>query len=91
MVTDQPDTPHLLADRIKAELFMEFAEIDPLVPDNVMPDLKTSLDKHKVTYQLDVYPDTKHGFCFPERLVYKKDSTEDVWVRLFELYDRRLK
>ena len=91
MVTDQADSPHLLAPSIKAELFMGFAEIDPLVPDNVLPDLKTALDQNKVPYQLDVYPATRHGFCFPERAVYKKDAAEDVWVKMFDLYERRLK
>jgi carboxymethylenebutenolidase len=91
MVTDQPDSPHLLADQIQAALFMSFAEDDPLVPDNVMPDLKTCLDAHKVTYQLEVPSGTKHGFCFPERAAYVKDAAEDVWVKLFELYERRLK
>ena len=91
MVTDKPDSPHLLADKIQAELLMSFAEDDPLVPDNVMPDLKTSLDTHKVNYQLEVPSDTKHGFCFPERASYVKDAAEDVWVKLFELYEKRLK
>jgi carboxymethylenebutenolidase len=83
--------PHLLVDKIQAALLMSFAEDDPLVPDNVMPDLKTSLDTHKVNYQLEVPPDTKHGFCFPERASYVKDAAEDVWVKLFELYEKRLK
>ena len=32
MVTDKPDSPHLLVDRVKGELYIGFAEIDPAVP-----------------------------------------------------------
>ena len=40
IVTDEADLPHLIADRIRGELYPGFAEIDPLVPDNVIPDLR---------------------------------------------------
>ena len=31
IVTDQPDSPHLLLDRVKGELYYAFAEVDPSV------------------------------------------------------------
>ena len=32
IVTDQPDSPHLLLDQVKGELYFAFAEVDPAVP-----------------------------------------------------------
>lgn len=90
MVTDEPDSPHLFANQIKGELYLGFAEEDPYVPDNVIPDLRAALDKHGVSYQSDVYPGTHHGFCFPERAVYKEDAAEEVWEKVFEMYHRIL-
>ena len=90
IVTDQLDSPHLLADRIKGELYFGFAGTDPYVPDNVIPDLKAALDTHGVAYRLDIWPDTEHGFCFPRRTVYKEDAAEQVWELVFDLYKRRL-
>lgn len=90
IVTDQEDSPHLLADKIQAELYFGFADTDPYVPDNVIPDLKAALDANGVPYKLDIWPGTEHGFCFPERPLYKKDAAERVWELVFDLYKRRL-
>ncbi len=90
IVTDEDDSPHLLADRIQAELYLGFAETDPWVPDTVPLEMIAALDKHEVRYRIDTWPGTEHGFCFPERDVYVKDAAERVWERVFELYARRL-
>jgi carboxymethylenebutenolidase len=90
IVTDKPDSPHLLANRIKGELYLGFAEKDAYVPDNVIPDLKTGLDMHQVPYRLDVLPGTDHGFCFPQRATYVEKAAEEVWALVFDLYRRRL-
>lgn len=49
IVTDASDSPHLLADQIQAELYLGFAAHDPFVEDNVIPELKSALDKHGVS------------------------------------------
>lgn len=90
IVTDAPDSPHLLAPNIKSELYLGFAETDEYVPDNVIPALKDALKENSVTYQLDIYPSTHHGFCFPERPHYHEASAEIVWEKVFEMYTRQL-
>jgi carboxymethylenebutenolidase len=91
IVTDQDDSPHKLADKIKGELYLGFAETDPYVEDNVIPDLKAALDANDVTYNLEIHPGTEHGFCFPERPGYAEAAAEKVWDTVFELYERTLK
>lgn len=91
IVTDQSDSPHLLANQIQAELYLGFAEHDPFVEDTVIPELQTALDAHNVTYQLVVHPGTEHGFCFKARPAYHEAAAEQVWDSLFDLYERALK
>lgn len=91
IVTDKPDSPHLLADRITAELYLGFAEHDPFVEEFVIPDLTRALDAHKVTYEIETHPGTEHGFCFKERPAYHEQAAERVWGKLFDLYVRTLK
>lgn len=91
IVTDQPDSPHLLAPKIKSELYLGFAETDMYVPDNVIPTLKKALDDNHVSYRLDIWPGTEHGFCFPQRPTYVEDAAEKVWTLVFDMYARRLK
>lgn len=90
IVTDKPDSPHLLADKINAELYLGFSEHDPFVEDFVIPDLKTALDSNNVTYLMETFPGTEHGFCFRERPAYHEEAATKVWERLFDLYARTL-
>ena len=90
IVTDQEDSPHLLAPNVKGELYFAFAAEDQYVPEHVIPDLKAALDANGVNYNLDVYPATDHGFCFPARPAYVEDAAEKVWAIIFDMYKRTL-
>ena len=91
IVTDQSDSPHLLADRIRGELYLGFAETDEYVSDNVVPDLVAALDANGVTHHTEVFPNTHHGFCFPQRgPAYAEAAAEKVWADVFDMYSRRL-
>ncbi|TMH56047.1 MAG: dienelactone hydrolase family protein [Betaproteobacteria bacterium] len=91
MVTDQPDSPHLLLNQVKGELYLAFAEVDPGVPSNVVPDLKTALAKAGTKHVLETIPGTHHGYCFAARADYHAVAAEETWVKLFDLWDRNLK
>lgn len=91
IVTAKSDSPHLLAEKMKGELYLGFAETDEYVGDNVISDLRTKLDEHGVDYRIDVWPGTHHGFCFPQRGdAYHEESAEQVWGRVFDLFKRKL-
>lgn len=91
MVTDASDSPHLLAGKIKGELYLGFAEHDHRVPENVVPTLSARLNRNKhVTYRTEFHPNTEHGFCFPERAVYNEKAAELAWNRVFALFGRQL-
>ena len=56
IVTNAEDSPHLLIDRIKGEMYFGFAETDEHVPANVIPTLKSGLDKAGTRYGLRRLP-----------------------------------
>ena len=91
IVTEHPDSPHLLVGDIKGEMLYLFAETDPSVPEGVIPTLQAALEKAGVKHRIKVLPGTQHGFCFPERAVYAAAQSEQVWTMLFDLWDRNLK
>jgi carboxymethylenebutenolidase len=91
MVTDAPDSPHLAVGGVKGELHVAFAEVDPAVPGNVVPDLRAALDKAKVRYTLETVPGTHHGYCFAARNDYNAAAADATWAKLFALWDRNLK
>lgn len=91
IVTDQEDSPHLLLDKVKGELYYAFAEVDHSVPDHVIPDLRTAVEKAGCNATIDIYPGTQHGFQFSERMVYAPEQSEQAWEKIFQLWERNLK
>ncbi len=91
IVTVEEDSPYRLADRIQAELYLGFAEEDPFVPANVIPELGAALEAHGVPHTIETHPGTEHGFCFPGRPAYVEAAAERVWRTVFDLYARRLR
>jgi carboxymethylenebutenolidase len=91
LVTDQPDSPHHALARIKGELYIGFAEIDPAVPANVVSDLEAALKAAGTKYRMETFKGVHHGFCFANRSDYDPIAAEDSWTRVFDLWDRNLK
>lgn len=91
IVTDKEDSPHLLLDKIKGELYYAFAETDGSVPPQVVTDLAAALKKAGTKHTLETLPGTAHGFCFAERTVYNPAASEHTWEKIFDLWQRNLK
>jgi carboxymethylenebutenolidase len=90
MVTDAADSPHLLIPKIQGEVYLGFAAHDPYVEDHVPATLKDALEKNNVTFELETFDDTEHGFCFPARPAYNKQAAEHVWDNVFAMFARQL-
>lgn len=90
LVTDRPDSPHLRADRVAAEMYFGCAEVDSYAPPDVIAELERALAGTSAVFEVERYPGTEHGFAFPKRPVYDKAAAERHWERLFALFRRRL-
>ena len=92
LMTDKPDSPHLLADRIRCEMYFACAEIDKYAPKETIDAFEAHLKKTSLKYRLEWYPAAEHGFAFPQRVgIYHKASAERHWERLFAMFKRTLK
>jgi carboxymethylenebutenolidase len=90
MVTDQPDSPHVTAAKMKAQAHFAFGEADPLTPKKDVDAFRAALEKTALTYEIEVYPGASHGFVFPKRAAYHKEHAERHWERLFSLFRRTI-
>jgi carboxymethylenebutenolidase len=88
LVTQNPNSPHLLAPRIKARMYFGVAVND----DKQQPDAKTALkqafDAAKVPVEVEVYDQGQHGWCVPDmpNQLYNKAEAERAWAKLLALY-----
>jgi len=91
LVTDKPDSPHLLAPKIKARMYFGVAQNDDEQQPDAKDKLKESFSKHGVPVEVEVYP-ARHGWCVPDMPVedgaplYDRAQAERAWSKLVALY-----
>ena len=90
LVTDKPDSPHLLAPRIKASYYFAIAAND----DQRQPDAKDKLREAfaGVTQpvKIEVYPGCQHGWCVSDGMVYNQGAADRAFGELTALYAKAL-
>lgn len=92
LVTDKPDSPHLLAPRIKARMYFGIAANDDQKQPDAKNTLKKAFDDANVPAQMEVYP-ANHGWCVPDMPnengapIYSKPDAERAWDKLLALYE----
>ena len=86
LATDKPDSPHLLAGKMRARLYIGVAGIDPGFSAEQKARLERALGEAGVSHTLEVYDGAKHGFAVTGHLVYDRDASERHWRNLLELF-----
>jgi carboxymethylenebutenolidase len=90
LVTDQSDSPHLAAQKAKAEIYFACAEHDTYAPLAMVEALDQTVKSKNLDAEVELYPGAHHGFAFPQRAVYDRAAAERHWGRLFALWRRTL-
>jgi carboxymethylenebutenolidase len=88
LATDAPDSPHLLADRITAELYLGHADRDPTNPAEQIDRLDKALTAAGVRQRGEVCPGAHHGFTQADTAMYDAEATERPWAALLDLLGR---
>ncbi|WP_326622640.1 dienelactone hydrolase family protein [Streptomyces decoyicus] len=90
LVTDDEDSPHRLAGRIKAELYFGHADQDGSMPADQIKRLEQTLDTAGVPYRSELYEGAHHGYTQSDTSAYNAEAAERHWRNLLELFGRRL-
>lgn len=77
-VADDPDSPHLLADRIRAAVYIGAAEDDPSYTPEQSELLDAALTAAGVPHVIEWYP-AAHGFAVPDNGPYDEAAAERHW------------
>jgi len=90
LVTDKPDSPHLMAAKTKAQFLIAIAANDDARSPNDKNVLKETFEKASLPAEIEVYADAAHGWCPPDSRVYNEAQAEKAWSRLLVLYGKAL-
>lgn len=91
LATDAPDSPHLLAPRIKAKVYIGGADEDAGFPPEQADRLRAALTSAGVENTVEIYQGARHGYAPPDMPVYNQAAAERHWRELFKLFDETLK
>jgi carboxymethylenebutenolidase len=91
LVTDKPNSPHLLAPKIKARLYFAIASDDDKREPEVKNKLREAFAAAKVQAEIEVYPNALHGWCVPDsKAAENQQDAERAWDKLVALYKMAL-
>jgi carboxymethylenebutenolidase len=85
LATDKPDSPHRLASRTRARVYVGAAEIDASFPPEQQTRLEQALTKAGVPHAIEIYPRAKHGFAVTGHVAFNREASDRHWQRLLEL------
>jgi carboxymethylenebutenolidase len=88
LATDAPSSPHLLAPKLKAEVYVAGADNDGSYPPAMAQRLETALTKAGVSYVAEIYPGAAHGWMVPDFPVYDQLSAKLGWKSILALFKR---
>ena len=90
LVTDQPDSPHLLAPQMKAHYLFAIAENDDQRQPEAKDVLRETFEAAGLPAEIEVYEGAMHGWCPPDTPVYNEAQAERAWSRLLALFESAL-
>lgn len=90
LVTDSPDSPHLLVPDMKAHYLFAIAENDDMSDPEAKNVLRETFDAAGLPAEIEVYEGALHGWCPPDSAVYNEAQAERAWSRLLVLFETAL-
>jgi carboxymethylenebutenolidase len=89
LVTDAPDSPHLLADRMTATVYVAGAQNDASFTQEHAATLDEALTTAGVPHTVEFYP-AAHGFAVPDNAPFDADAAARHWAAMRELFGAAL-
>ncbi|MFL5296612.1 MAG: dienelactone hydrolase family protein [Phenylobacterium sp.] len=89
--TDAPDSPHLLAPKMKAKVLVAGADEDRGFDDAQCARLDQALKDAGVDSAVGIWRGAKHGWVPTDMAVHNPEAAERHWRELIKLFDETLK
>ena len=89
-VADDPDSPHHLADRVRATVYVAGAQDDASFPPDQFARLDEAYTAAGVAHTMETYP-AAHGFAVPDNPTYDPAADERHRAALLALFGDRLR
>ncbi len=86
LVTDSPVSPHIVASRARARLYLAHADNDRSMPADKIEVLEATFDAAGLLYTSEVYPGAPHGYTMSDTANYRANAAERHFETLEGLF-----
>jgi carboxymethylenebutenolidase len=92
LVSDMPNSPHLLVPKMKSRMYFGIAINDDTRQPDAKDKLKAAFAAANLPAEIEVYANAQHGWCMsdmpsqPGMPIYSKPDAEKAWGKLLALY-----
>lgn len=86
LASDSEMSPHLLASRIKARVYIGVADNDHSYPPEMAARFEAALDAAGVDYRSELYDGAAHGWTQTDFPIYDAAADQRHWAALFDLF-----
>ena len=90
LVTNAPDSPHLLVPKMTAHYLFAIAANDDQNQPEAKDVLRDAFAQAGLPAEIEVYTGAMHGWCPPDSTVYHEAQAERAWSRLLALFEEAL-
>jgi carboxymethylenebutenolidase len=90
LVTDAPDSPHLSAPQLRAEVFLGHADNDRTMTPEHIATVESALEDADVAYRSEVFEGAAHGYTMADTPAYDQAAAERHYTELFALLERTI-
>jgi len=91
LATDSAVSPHLLAPRMKARVYVAGADRDGSYPPEMAERLEKALSDAGVDHRCEIYSGALHGWTMADFPIYDEPAAERHWRELFALFAATLR
>jgi len=90
LATDRPDSPHLLASKMRAQIYLGVADFDPYIIPGETERIDAALREAGANYTLEMYPGCQHGFALVGAKGFDSAADARHRQRLLDLFRANL-
>lgn len=84
----QPKYPLDIVESIKAPVLGLYGGADSAIPNDTVEKMKEALKKASKPSEIELYPDTPHGFYADYRPTYRKEQADDGWKKMLAWFKK---
>ena len=90
LANDAPQSPHLLAERMRGEIYVAGADMDSSYPPEMAKRLAQAMTEAGVTHRCEVYENALHGWMMPDLPIFDPAAAARGWHAALALFERNL-